>query len=413
MNRCEPESPVGRPASVLIVDDTPANLQILAAMLERRGYEIRPVCNGREALLAAQTEPPDIILLDVNMPDMSGYEVCQRLKADAVLRRIPVIFISALCDELYKVKAFEFGGVDYVTKPFQTEELHARVATHLKLRSLQVDLEDANTRLAEVNERMSRDLQAAARIQETFLPTDVPRIAGASFAWAYRPCDELAGDGLNIIPLGPGLVGLYVLDVSGHGVASALLSVTLSRLLASPAEPGSILTQAAPGEGTCDVTPPAEVAGRLNCLFPFHETIEQITTMVYGVLDVHRGEFRYTSAGHTSPVYVPHGGEPTWLESDGLPIGLAEEPYEERIVKLGPADRLYLYSDGVPESMSPAGDLFGRHRLLESIAQGRALPLENSVTHILERVDRWRGTGKGQDDISILAVEMSNTSDPA
>ena len=216
------------------MDDTPANLQVLAGMLKDRGYKVRPVPSGKLALLAAKRDPPDLILLDINMPEMNGYEVCEQLKADELLTGIPVIFISALTEQLDKVKAFATGGVDYITKPFQMEELHARVETHLKLRRLQIELEDANVRLAEANSRMSRDLKAAAKIQETFLPRNLPRVPGTDFAWVYRPCDELAGDGLNIIPLDEQNIALYILDVSGHGVASALLSVTLSRLLSLP-----------------------------------------------------------------------------------------------------------------------------------------------------------------------------------
>src|SRR6478609_3300807 len=236
-------------ASILVVDDTPANLQVLAGMLKDRGYKVRPVPSGKLALLAAQRDPPDLILLDINMPDMNGYEVCDRLKADDRLKGIPVIFISALTEQLDKVKAFAVGGVDYITKPFQMEELHARVETHLKLRRLQTELEEANARLAQANGRMSRDLKAAAKIQETFLPREAPRVPGADFAWAYRPCDELAGDGLNVVPLGGGRVGLYILDVSGHGVASALLSVTLGRLLSPPSWPSSILTREGDARG--------------------------------------------------------------------------------------------------------------------------------------------------------------------
>src|SRR4051812_10941644 len=149
------------------------------------------------------------------MPDMNGYQVCEHLKADGMLKGTPVIFISALTEQLDKVKAFATGGVDYITKPFQMEELHARVETHLKLRRLQIELQDANKQLAEANNRMSRDLKAAAKIQETFLPRNLPRVPGANFAWIYRPCDELAGDGLNIIPLDDHNIALYILDVSG------------------------------------------------------------------------------------------------------------------------------------------------------------------------------------------------------
>ncbi|HEY1416892.1 MAG TPA: response regulator, partial [Myxococcaceae bacterium] len=175
------QSDAGRSAGILVVDDTPANLQVLAGMLKDRGYKVRPVPGGKLALLAARRDPPDLILLDINMPEMNGYEVCEHLKADDKLKGIPVIFISALTEQLDKVKAFAIGGVDYITKPFQMEELHARVETHLKLHRLQIELEEANARLAMANGRMSRDLKAAAKIQETFLPREVPRVPGTDF----------------------------------------------------------------------------------------------------------------------------------------------------------------------------------------------------------------------------------------
>jgi sigma-B regulation protein RsbU (phosphoserine phosphatase) len=391
----------GLPAGILVVDDTPANLQVLAGMLKDRGYRVRPVPGGKLALAAARRDPPDLILLDINMPEMNGYEVCEHLKADDALTGIPVIFISALTEPLDKVKAFATGGVDYLTKPFQMEELHARVETHLKLRRLQVELEASNARLAEANGRMSRDLAAAARIQQTFLPRSAPAVPGADFAWAYRPCDELAGDGLNVVPLGGGLVGVYVLDVSGHGVAAALLSVTLSRLLSPPSDPSSLLMAGGA------VTPPAEVAARLNRLFPFDPATEQFATLIYGTLDAATGQFRYASAGHPGPIHLPAGGGPVMLESRGFPIGLADEAYEERSVRLGAGDRLYLYSDGVPESMNPAGEPFGDAGLLAVIGRARTEPLHQGTEAVLEEVVRWHGAGRPQDDISLLAVEVS------
>jgi len=412
LNPEPPKRAAGRPASILVVDDTPANLQVLAGMLKDRGHKVRPVPSGKLALLAARRDPPDLVLLDINMPEMNGYEVCEHLKADDMLKAVPVIFISALTEPLDKVKAFAIGGVDYLTKPFQMEELHARVETHLKLRRLQIELEETNARLVQANSRMSRDLKAAAKIQETFLPRKGPRVAGTDFAWIYRPCDELAGDGLNVIPLGGGKVGLYILDVSGHGVASALLSVTMSRLLSPPSEPSSILI--GDGEGDArdrrDITPPAEVADRLNRFFPFDTATEQFATMVYGIFDAATGEFRYVSAGHPGPVHLPAGADPMLLESRGSPIGLADDPYEERSVRLGAGDRLYLYSDGVPEAPGPAGKQFGDARLLEAIGQGRSQPLQESVATLMGAIALWQGTARPQDDISILAVEVAGAS---
>jgi phosphoserine phosphatase RsbU/P len=405
-----PETPNGgaaQPANILVVDDTPANLQVLAGMLKDRGYKVRPVPGGKLALLAAGRDPPDLILLDINMPEMNGYEVCARLKADDKLKGIPVIFISALTEPLDKVKAFATGGVDYLTKPFQMEELHARVETHLKIRRLQVELEEANARLAQVNGRMSRDLTAAAKIQRTFLPRAVPAVAGVDFAWRYQPCDELAGDGLNIIPLGGGRVGVYILDVSGHGVSSALLSVTLSRLLSPPSEPSSILIHNHDVLDRLDVTRPAEVADLLNRLFPFDAATVQFATLMYGVLDVATGDFRYVCAGHPGPIHLPAGGPPVILETPGYPIGLAEEPYCEQCVHLTPGDRLYLYSDGITDAMNAGREVFGDGQVLEVIGRGRAEPLQQAIATVLAAVARWQGGERPHDDISILVVEVA------
>ena len=143
--------------NIILVDDTPANLQLLTGMLKERGYKVRPVPSGKLALQAAKNDPPDLILLDVMMPEMDGYEVCERLKADDRLKEIPVIFISALNETMDKVRAFGVGGVDYVTKPFQFEEVNARVSTHLQLqrqrRKLKENLEQLR-RLEEMRDNL-------------------------------------------------------------------------------------------------------------------------------------------------------------------------------------------------------------------------------------------------------------------
>jgi sigma-B regulation protein RsbU (phosphoserine phosphatase) len=388
------------------VDDTAANLQVLAGMLKDRGYKVRPVPSGKLALLAARRDPPDLILLDINMPEMNGFEVCEHLKTDDRLKGIPVIFISALTEQLDKVKAFATGGVDYLTKPFQMEELHARVETHLKLRRLQIELEETNSRLERVNGRMSRDLEAAAKIQKTFLPCSAPAVPGTVCAWRYLPCDELAGDGLNIIPLGDGKVGLYILDVSGHGVSSALLSVTLSRLLSLPSDQSSILIRDRDILDRLDVTPPAEVADRLNRLFPYDMATEQFATLMYGILDVSTGNFCHVSAGHPGPLHLPADGPPVILESPSFPIGLADEAYGEGCLHLAAGDRLYLYSDGLPDAMNASGEQFGNARLLAAVNRSRAEPLREGIAVLLEELAQWQSGERSQDDISILAVEL-------
>ena len=138
--------------NVIIVDDTPANLQLLTGMLKERGYKVRPVPSGKLALQAAKNDPPDLILLDIMMPEMDGYEVCERLKADDKLKEISVIFISALNETMDKVRAFSVGGVDYVTKPFQFEEVNARVSTHLELQRQRRKLKENYEQLRRLEE---------------------------------------------------------------------------------------------------------------------------------------------------------------------------------------------------------------------------------------------------------------------
>ncbi len=134
-------------ADILVVDDTPANLHLLSAILKQNGHRVRPVLSGAIALQAARNDPPELILLDINMPEMDGYEVCRTLKADAQLADIPVMFISANTEVMDKLKAFSVGGIDYITKPFQHQEVEARVETHLENRRLRLELQTYNRSL--------------------------------------------------------------------------------------------------------------------------------------------------------------------------------------------------------------------------------------------------------------------------
>ncbi|KAM3096418.1 response regulator [Phormidesmis sp. 146-12] len=143
---------------ILIVDDTLDNLRLLSAMLAAQGYEVRSVTNGSIALIGMQTQPPDLVLLDINMPGMNGYEVCQRLKSNAQLKEIPVIFISALNEAVDKVKAFSVGGVDFINKPFQIEEVLVRIEHQLKLCRLQRQLQTQNHQLQQTQADLQRSL---------------------------------------------------------------------------------------------------------------------------------------------------------------------------------------------------------------------------------------------------------------
>jgi sigma-B regulation protein RsbU (phosphoserine phosphatase) len=299
------------------------------------------------------------------------------------------------------VEALKLGANDYVTKPFDFPVVRARIQTQLALkrsvdqiRRLEQGLARKNAELEAANRRMKRDLDAAARVQAALLPSLLPELPTARFAWEFKPCTELAGDLLNIITLDRKRVALYVLDVVGHGVAAALLAVMVNRALAQLHQSGERLR-----------LPPA-VAAHLNREFGWVCQTSQFFTLLYGVLEVDTGEFRFVAAGHPGPAYLPRDAGARNLKLPGYPIGLGDELYDEHSLMLRPGDRLFIYSDGIPDAHNKDRQAFGMDRLLELIELGRAAPLPDSLGMLLRAAQDWCGDVPPHDDISLLAVEL-------
>ncbi len=402
--------------TVLVVDDDANNRDLLSRRLRKVGYEAQIGQDGQHALALIGEQSFDVVLLDVMMPGLDGFEVLKIIREHYPATDLPIIMATAKDESEDVIHALGLGANDYVTKPLDFPVVVARIQTQIslkraveKVRQLERRLAERNLDLEEANARMSRDLRAAARIQESLLPRSSPDVPGLGFAWAFRPCDELAGDGLSAIKLDDHRVALYVLDVSGHGVASSLMSVSVGRLLTPPGDASSILIKGGEGEDRLEPLAPADVATRLNRMFPFEIATEQYFTLVYGVLDVSTGDFRYTLAGHPGPVLVTGDGKARILPGRGYPIGLADgpKPYNEWGVRLNPGDRLYLYSDGIPEAVSPDGQPFGIDRMLEIITGSGLEPLCGAVNDLVSEVENWSGATSVRDDVSILAVEVS------
>ncbi len=275
-----------------------------------------------------------------------------------------------------------------------------------QLREAFAKIEQQNQDLSRANRRMKQDLDAAARVQRTLLPEGFPEVEGLNFAWTYRPCDELAGDALNIVRINEDLIGLYLLDVSGHGVPAALLSVTATRSL-HPRAGGAPSVVAGPGANP-DAVGPARVAASLNALYPMESNGDHYFTMIYGLLDVHTRRLRFTVAGHPAPILVREGSPPKRLDVTGFAIGMFDEAdYDESAIDLQPGDRLYLHSDGLNEEVNAQDEQFGDERLLGAIADGQALSLQDTVESLVQRVVAWRGEEHLRDDVSILAVSVA------
>lgn len=274
------------------------------------------------------------------------------------------------------------------------------------LRETEKALRLAKQELEVANRHMADDLRAAARVQRALLPQSLPDVPEMDFAWVFRPCTQLAGDGLNVLALDDKRFGIYVLDVSGHGAPAALLSVTLARLF-SPIPGQSVLFASDPNSSSgFRVATPAEVAAELNQQFPKRIDTRQYFTLFYGIFDAAARELVYVSAGHPPGVFVPRQGTPRELPVRCLPVGLVRNPkYEEGRMSLSPGDRLYIYTDGVTEAKDGEERQFGAHRLRDAIEESRSLSIQASIDAIETTAERWANSNL-DDDLSILAFEV-------
>lgn len=379
--------------NILIVDDAPANLRLLSQMLSELGYGVRAATSGERALASVHAAPPDLILLDIKMPGMNGYEVCERLKADRTTREIPVIFISALDEVQDKVQAFTAGGVDYITKPFNFEEVLVRTETHLSLRRLQNQLREANRKLLDANQRMQRELGLAGKVQASFLPGELPALAGWQIAATLKPARQTSGDFYDLIELPDGRLGLLVADVVDKGVAAALfmaLSWILVRTYALefPSQPERVL-------------------GAVNQRILAETDTGQFVTVFYGILDPETGNLTYCNAGHPPPLLLgnAHDGALEALTKTEMALGVvATETWEQATVEVSPGALLALYSDGVTDATNEAGVSFGI-RQLEAVLRGcLGCPAQKVQEALIAEIEAFVGGAISLDDITSLIV---------
>ena len=268
-------------------------------------------------------------------------------------------------------------------------------------------LQKANERLEAARQQAKRELEAAGVVQRSLLPVELVHVPGYNFAFKFRPCSDVGGDSLNILPLDDTHLAIYILDVSGHGVAAALLSVTLSHMLSVVPERSFLYQPSLDHPGAYSITPPAEVVSRLNRHFLANPAALQFFTMIYGVLHLPTARFRYVSAGHLSPIHFPHGGLPPAVrEAGGVPAGLlASATYEEHVLTLAPGDRLYLCTDGVFEAENPSGQELGVPAFIDILDRNRDLSLEDLLSSVMQSVEDWSAAAGPVDDASVLAIE--------
>jgi sigma-B regulation protein RsbU (phosphoserine phosphatase) len=402
-----------RSGSVLVVDDNELSRKGLSHLLENEGYATSMTGDGTRVTEVLGTSTFDLVLLDIMMPGLNGMEVLKKIRGRHSMADLPVIMVTGRDGSEDIVEALRNGANDYVTKPLDFPVVLARIQTQLALKQVRDQNKDLERRLSRrneelelVNQSMRRDLEAAAAVQEALLPSVLPEVPGADFAWLFKPCAELAGDILNIFQLDDKHVGAYVLDVVGHGVAAALLSVTLSRFLSPFPDPTAFLWQRRPGSGGYGLVSPARVAERLNQRFSKDQTTDQYFTFLYGVLHLDSWEFRFVSAGHPAPLHLCYDGQvKDVLQNPGWPIGVGETTYRDQVVPLTPGERLFLYSDGITEGYNARKEQYGIKRLMDDVTRHKCVPLKESLTLVYRSAEAWVGETRMKDDVSLLALE--------
>lgn len=397
---------------ILIAEDEHIPRQILRFQLEQWGHSVILAENGQHAWELLQTHDCQLVITDWEMPAMSGIELIRHIREVERASYLYVILLTSKSHHEDVVTGLTAGADDFLTKPVNKDELKARLQPSLRIIELEQrlgerhrELESHNQLLTNANGKMKRDLDAAAQIQQAFLPGRGQDIPGIQFHWHYSPCTELAGDMLNVLRLDENHVGIYMLDVSGHGVQAALMAVTACRYLSSHQDASSVLWERPDGASDYRLRSPAAAAEQLNARFVAQSLTEQFFTLIYGILDQRTGEFRYTVAGHPPPVHVTACGRSVLLFGEGLPIGIAETTYDEHTIQLASDDRLVFYSDGVTECMNVADEVFGNARLLHSLHRDAEQSLDATLSNILSHIQAWSGDVPFHDDVSVLTLE--------
>lgn len=392
---------------ILVVDDSGDNREIIASILSEIGYEVACAGDGQEALQKTFAFMPDLILLDVLMPKLSGYEVCEILKKDARASDIPVIFLSGMGRTKDKIKGLEIGGVDYITKPFDRGEVLARVAVQLKIRHLSKELIEANRDLMEKQKLLDEDLKAAAGIQQTLLPQKLPVMDEFAIAWKFLPSKVIGGDIFNIYRLDVDTLALYMLDVSGHGVPSALVTVSVSQAL----QPHSgILKEKTDNPPYYRITRPSAVLDFLNREYPL-ERFGKIFTFIYATIDIPQEQLIYSCAGHPPPVLLHADGNWELLEKGGAIIGLQDKfPFEEEQKQLYLDDVLIFYTDGVVEFPNANGEFYGADRFYSLLGRLRGRAINELLDEVIKDLLAFGGDSKLRDDVSIMGMEYKKRS---
>jgi sigma-B regulation protein RsbU (phosphoserine phosphatase) len=392
---------------VMVVDDTEANIDIL---LETLGddYKVVVATDGESALEDIKKNPPDLILLDIMMPGIDGYEVCQNLKEMEMTSSIPVIFLTALKEEGDEARGLGLGAVDYITKPFNPELVKSRVKNHLDLKRhrnhLEELVEERTQEIAErqrveyqlraAKEKIENELNIAAQIQSSFLPSTFPAFPEHSefdlFAM-MQPAKEVGGDFYDFFFVDDELLALIIADVSDKSIPAALYMMVSRTMFRSLAR---------------QIKSPAEVLFEANNLICEENETGMFITACLAYYNIFTGRLIFSNAGHNAALMIePNGVSSAIARKPDMALGLMPKArYKEIEMWLEPGQIFFLYTDGVTEALSPHNELFGMERLIKQLSIGYRLSLSQLLNNIDKALEEFQ-KGDQFDDITMLALK--------
>jgi serine phosphatase RsbU (regulator of sigma subunit) len=415
-----------RTNTVLIVDDTPENIDLLDGLLNQ-DYKIKVALNGEKALkIAGSVNPPDIILLDIMMPGMDGYDVCRHLKAEPKTRDIPVIFVTAKSDDADETKGLEIGAVDYITKPFRPAIVRARIKTHLALKNNLEELQGAYRIIASQKESMEEELNIGRRIQGSFFPETLPQIDGWEIVAHFQAARQVSGDFYDAFNLANDRgVGFVIADVCDKGVGAALFMGLFRSLirafselhygmgLAEPlyAGAGDYFEQNIEAQQLIDFnhTRALEIilSHTNNYIASTHGKSNMFATLFWGIIESIDGTLSYINGGHESVAVVGPKGVRTTLEPTGPAVGLLPDMvFEAKSIEIYPGEFLVAFTDGVTEARDAGGKLYGEDNLLQLLN----LPVasaEDMLSRITTSLATHTAGAEQSDDITLMIIQRS------
>ncbi|MBD3305235.1 SpoIIE family protein phosphatase [candidate division KSB3 bacterium] len=370
---------------ILVVDDSRINRMALTKSLSKEHYALFEAESADAALTFISHRKPDLILLDIVMPEMSGFDLCRLLKQQSATHEIPIIFITSLDTPEDKIKGLELGAVDFITKPFDTAEILARVRT-------QVELQQMYRTLLETNQRIERDLATARHIQHNLLPKASCFLTGnLEFEYAYIPCDELGGDFFDIYQIDGEHIVFYILDVSGHGVASSLITIFTKFFFSLHAK---------------TARDPAKLLDMLNRQFFQERFTEKYITVFLGILNLSQGQLTWSSAGQSVAPILYTADEEHLLSMHSFPIGLLEQvTYTSATCDFNPGTSLLMYTDGVTDIQIGDGiPIFEEASLLQYIHTHKYSDNQHMVSSLLSYINQRARKEDFPDDITIFLL---------